>query len=281
VQSNPWGLAADARGAWARDLGVPVVASAEEAASLDWLYYVGSAASFDPRGQRIATAFVRVLQAAGVRFGILGAAETSTGECVRRVGNEMLFQTLARQLAATLDGLRVARIVTTDPHAFNALRNEYGDFGGPWEVVHHTQLIAQLIAAGRLAPLPTHDRVLFHDPCYLGRHNGEYDAPRNALAAVARGPLLEADLARDRAMCCGAGGGRMWMEETIGKRINVLRVEQALEQAPAIVATACPYCAVMIGDGLKALGRDGDVRSLDVAELVAAALPSPAPVPLH
>jgi len=277
VQGNPWGLPADARGDWAKGLGVRVAATAADLAEVEWLYYVGSAASFDPRGQKIATAFVRVLQHAGVSFAILGAREGSTGECVRRVGNEMLFRTLAEPLVGTLKEVGARKVVTTDPHAFNALRNEYPELGLELEVVHHTQLIASLIADGRLAPAVVHGRVVFHDPCYLGRHNGEYDAPRAVLAKVA-GEVAELPLARDRAMCCGAGGGRMWMEETIGRRINVLRTEQALECSPAVIATACPYCAVMIGDGIKALGTEDRAKVQDVAELVAAALPVARPV---
>jgi len=276
-QSNPWALPSDTRGDWARALGVPVVSTPEAMRGYDWLYYVGSAASFDPRGQKIATAFAKVLQHAGVRFAILGAAETSTGECVRRLGNEMLFQALAEPLVANLNGLGIARIVTTDPHAFNALRNEYPALGGRYEVVHHTQLIARLIEEGRLAPLPSAERVVFHDPCYLGRHNGEFDAPRAIVRRVARDAPLAVGLERERAMCCGAGGGRMWLEESIGTRINVARVEQLLDARPGITGTACPYCAVMLSDGLKALGREDEVRVQDLAELVAAALPSPAP----
>jgi Fe-S oxidoreductase len=278
VQSNPWGLPAEARGDWARELDVPVVKTAEDVAKLDYLYYVGSAESFDPRGQKIARAFVALMRAAGVRIGILGAAETSTGECVRRAGNEMLFQTLAQALVATLNGLGVKHIVTCDPHAFNTLRNEYPEFGGRYEVVHHTQLIAQLIREGRLAPAPRHARVIYHEPCYLGRHNGEYDAPRAALAAVRSDAPLEFALAREKAMCCGAGGARMWIDETIGKRINIMRVEQALEREPAIVATACPYCATMMRDGLADLGHE-DIVTRDIAELVLEALVAPAPSP--
>jgi Fe-S oxidoreductase len=274
-QGNPWGLPVQARGDWAQAAGVPVVSTAAEVAALDWLWYAGSAVSYDPRGRRIASAFARVLHAAGVRVGTLGAAEPTTGESVRRLGNEMLFQALAGQLVGTLNGLGVKRIVTTDPHAFNALRNEYPAFGGHWEVVHHTQLLRDLLAGGRLAPRATRARVVFHDPCYLGRHNGEYDAPRDVLAKVTDGSLEELPLSRSKAMCCGAGGGRMWMEETIGTRINVLRTQQALSARPDVIATGCPYCAVMLGDGLKALGRDDDVRVLDVAELLADALPSP------
>ena len=269
-QGNPWGLDAATRGDWARDLGVPVVTSADEVASLDYLYYVGSASSFDPRGQKIARAFVKVAQAAGVRLGILGRQEGSTGECVRRLGNEMVGQQLATSLVETLNGLGVKRIVTCDPHAFNALRNELPEFGGHYEVVHHTQAIDLWIRDGRLRTVPTHERVIYHEPCYLGRHNGEYEAPRRVLQAISRGAPLEFDLARDKAMCCGAGGGRMWLEETIGTRINVLRAEQALAKQPTAVATCCPYCAVMVGDGLAQ--KDDRVPARDIAELVAEAL---------
>ena len=271
-QSNPWGLPAQTRGDWARELGVPLWRDAAQADDFDMLFYVGSAESFDPRGQRIARAFARVLQAAGVRFAILGEAETSTGECVRRAGNEMLFQQLAATLVETLNGLGVKRIVTCDPHAFNTLRNEYPAFGGHWQVEHHTQLIDRLLRDGRLRPARRLQRVLFHDPCYLGRHNEEYGAPRRIVAALVQDAPLEFELQGPKAMCCGAGGARMWLEETIGTRINVLRAEQALQREPRIVATACPYCAVMIGDGLKALGRDEQVLNRDLAELVADAL---------
>jgi Fe-S oxidoreductase len=272
VQSNPWGLPADTRGDWAKDLDVPVVTSPEEVKALDYLFYVGSAESFDPRGQRIATAFVKVMKEAGVRIGILGAAETSTGECVRRAGNEMLFQQLAGTLVETLNGLGVTRIVTCDPHAFNSLRNEYPEFGGRYEVIHHTQLIARLIAEGRLELKRGHERVIYHEPCYLGRHNGEFEAPRAILARLTKDAPLEFPLNRAKAMCCGAGGGRMWMEESIGSRINVARVEQALPHAPKVIATACPYCGVMMADGIGALKQEDAVKTYDVAELVAAAI---------
>ena len=271
-QSNPWGLPAQTRADWARDLDVPVWSDASQAADFDVLFYVGSAESFDPRGQKIARAFVKVLQAAGVRFAILGEAETSTGECVRRAGNEMLFQMLAAPLVEMLNGLGVKRIVTCDPHAFNSLRNEYPAFGGHWEVEHHTQCIDRLLREGRVKLNAGLDRVIFHDPCYLGRHNEEYDAPRRVLGAVVRDTPLEFALQGPKAMCCGAGGARMWLEETLGTRINVLRTEQALQQQPRVIATACPYCAVMIGDGLKALGKEEQVVNRDLAELVADAL---------
>jgi Fe-S oxidoreductase len=275
-QGNPWGLPVQQRGDWAKGLDVPVVQDAEAMAGFEMLFYVGSALSYDPRGQKIARAFVAVLKAAGVRFAILGAQEGSTGECVRRAGNEMLFQQMAGTLVETLNGLAVKRIVTCDPHALNSLRNEYPEFGGHYEVLHHTQVIAELLAQGRLHVRDELRQVVFHDPCYLGRHNGEFDAPRAVLARLGGTPPLEMTLNREKAMCCGAGGGRMWMEETIGKRINILRVEQALEQQPQTIATACPYCAVMVSDGLGAL--NSTVASKDIAELVAEALVQPQPV---
>jgi Fe-S oxidoreductase len=270
VQSNPWGLPADTRGNWASGLGVPIVQTPEDVQGFDYLFYVGSAESFDPRAQRIAVAFVKIMKRAGIRFGILGARETSTGECVRRAGNEMLFQQLARSLVATLGEFGIRRIVTCDPHAFNSLKNEYPEFGGHYEVVHHTQLIARLLDEGRIRVGPTFERVIYHEPCYLARHNGEYEAPRAILRRLSRDIPLEFDLSREKAMCCGAGGGRMWIDEKIGTRINIKRVEQALPHAPAVIATACPYCAVMMSDGTKALGME--LPSKDIAELVAEAL---------
>ncbi len=269
AQGNPWGLPAETRGDWARGLDVPVLGEGVDAAAFDYLFYVGSAESFDPRGQRIARAFVKVMRAAGVRFAILGAAETSTGECVRRMGNEMLFQELARGLVERLGAAGVTRIVTCDPHAFNSLRNDYPDLGGRYEVFHHTQLIAAWLAAGRLAVDARLSRVVMHDPCYLGRHNGEFDAPRAALRALSRGAVPELGRTREKGLCCGAGGGRMWLEEA-GTRSNVLRAQEVLACGASAVATACPYCAVMLGDGMAALGADVPVR--DIAELVAEAL---------
>ena len=272
VQSNPWGLPADTRGNWASGLSVSIVQTPEDVQGLDYLFYVGSAESFDPRAQKIAVAFVKIMNRAGIRFGILGARETSTGECMRRAGNEMLFQQLARALVDTLNGLGVTRIVTCDPHAFNTLKNEYPEFGGNYEVVHHSQLIARLIAEGRVHVDRTFERVIYHEPCYLGRHNGEYEAPRAIIARLTRDAPLEFELTREKAMCCGAGGARMWMEETIGRRINITRVEQALPQRPLVIATACPYCATMISDGTKALERESEIATRDIAELVADAL---------
>jgi len=273
AQGNPWGLPPDTRGDWAKEAGVPVLQHPDEAKALDYLFYVGSAESFDPRGRRVAAAFARVLQAAGVKFAILGAREGSTGECVRRAGNEMLFQALAASLVATFEEFGIRRIVTCDPHAFNTLKNEYPQFGGRYEVLHHTQLIERLIREGRIRVDARLERVIYHEPCYLGRHNGEYEAPRAILRRLTRDTPLEFELSRGKSMCCGAGGGRMWLEEKIGTRINVERVGQALPQKPAVIATACPYCAVMMADGVSTL--DADVRTKDIAELVAEALVPP------
>ena len=270
AQGNPWGLPPDTRADWAKDAGVPVLENADQARDLDYLFYVGSAESFDPRGRRVAAAFARVLQAAGVKVAILGAREGSTGECVRRAGNEMLFQSLAASLIATFEEFGIRRIVTCDPHAFNTLKNEYPRFGGHYEVLHHTQLIERLLREGRIRVDARLERVIYHDPCYLGRHNGEYEAPRAVLRRLTRDTPLEFPLSRQKSMCCGAGGGRMWLEEKVGTRINVERVGQALPQAPTVIATACPYCAVMMADGTSAVGSD--VRTRDIAELVAEAL---------
>ena len=270
AQGNAWGLPADQRGDWARGLGLPLVRSAQDMVGLDWLFYVGSAMSYDPRGQKIARAFVTVLRHAGVRVGILGADEGSTGECARRLGNEMLFQQLAGALVHTLAERGVTRIVTCDPHALNALRHELPELGGHFEVVHHTTLIAQLLQQGRLHLRKQLQRVVFHDPCYLGRHNGEFDAPRAVLSSLSQDIPLEMEMSREKAMCCGAGGGRMWLEETLGTRINVMRAGQALATQAQVVATACPYCAVMMADGLATL--QAPTPSLDIAELVAQAL---------
>jgi Fe-S oxidoreductase len=272
VQSNPWGLPADTRGDWAKGLDVPLIRNADDMAEVEWLFYVGSAESFDQNGQKIARAFVEVLREAGVTFGILGAQEPTTGECVRRAGNEMLFQQLATTLVESFNRLGVRKIVTCDPHALNSLRNEYPEFGGHWEVVHHTQLIDRLLAEKRVEVLPSHERVLLHDPCYLGRHNGEFDAPRAVLGRVAKDGLLEFPLHREKSMCCGAGGARMWMEEHLGTRINVARVEQGLPLQPSVIATACPYCSVMLGDGLKSKNLNETILTRDVAELVASAM---------
>ncbi len=274
VQGNPWGLPADTRGDWAAAAGVPVASSAADVEQADYLFYVGSAQSFDPRGQKIAAAFARIARAAGVRIVVLGAREGSTGECVRRCGNEVLFQALATTLIETFREFGVHRVVTCDPHAFNTLRNEYPALGARLEVVHHTELIAQLLREGRLRVRPQAVRTIYHEPCYLARHNGVYEAPRDVLRAVLAQPPLEFPLHREKAMCCGAGGGRMWMEEA-GTRPNMLRLAEALPLAPEVIATGCPYCALMLTDATKAMSGAGNVGVRDIAEIVADAIEPP------
>ena len=271
-QGNPWGLNSETRGDWSEGLDVPLVESAEQVRELDYVFYTGSAQAFDSRNQKVAKAFVKILQAAGVKFAILGANEGSTGECVRRAGNEMLFQELAGQLVETLNQHEVKEIVTCDPHAFNSLKNEFPEFDGHYHVIHHTQLIEKLLVEGRIKVSASFEKVIYHEPCYLGRHNGEYEAPRGIIARITKDQPLEFAMNRDKSMCCGAGGARMWMEETIGTRINVTRVDQALARDPSIIATACPYCTIMMTDGVAHHGKDEQIRTRDIAELVAEAL---------
>jgi len=273
-QSNPWGLNSATRGDWAKDLEVPLIESKAQVEELDMVFYVGSAQSFDNRNQKVAKAFVKILNEAGIKYAILGGDEGSTGECVRRAGNEMLFQELATTLVETLNEYGVTKIVTCDPHAFNSLKNEYPEFDGNYEVMHHTQLINDLLEKGSIKVNAEFEKVIFHEPCYLGRHNGIYEEPRQIIKRLTKDKPLEFEMNREKAMCCGAGGGRMWMEETIGTRINVERVRQALEakQVPKIIATACPYCTVMISDGIADFNKEEEILTRDIAELVAEAL---------
>jgi len=238
------------------------------------LFWVGCAGSFDDAGKRTSQALVRLLRAAGVKFAILGSEETCTGDAARRLGNEYLFQTLAAANVDTLNRYGVRKIVTNCPHCFNTLAHEYPDFGGSFEVMHGTEMIAELIASGRLR-LTTEVRreLTFHDPCYLGRTNGEYAAPRAVLAAIPGLTLREAPLARQKAMCCGAGGGRMWLEEKLGGRINQERVRQLGASGATDIAVACPFCAVMIGNGQQELGMES-ARTVDVIAMAAQALPA-------
>jgi Fe-S oxidoreductase len=239
---------------------------------------VGCAGSFDDRSKRVATAFVRLLQRAGVKFGILGQEEGCCGDSARRSGNEYLFQIMAQQNIEVFNSYQVKNIVTTCPHGYNTLKNEYPQFGGRYEVKHHTEFIAELLAGGRL-PLgaePLDLTVVYHDSCYLGRYNELYDAPREVLTRLPATVLKEMERNRDRGFCCGAGGARMWMEEHHGRRINEMRTEQALEVEPSLICSACPFCLTMLEDGIKAKDMETPTPVLDIAEIVERAILPPA-----
>ncbi|MBX5436568.1 MAG: (Fe-S)-binding protein [Alicyclobacillaceae bacterium] len=272
-QGNPWGLNRNERVKWREefpDLEVPTV---EENPRFEYLFWVGSMGSYDNRNRKVVRAFVRILNEAGVSFAILGNLERSSGDTARRLGNEFLFQQLAEENIELFRRYGVNKIVTCDPHAFNVFKNEYPDFGFQAEVVHHTQLIHQLLRQGRIRlTRPVTERVVYHDSCYIGRYNGIYEEPREILRAIPGLELVEMKRNRDQSMCCGAGGGRMWMEEREGVRVNVKRVEQALDERPTVVGSNCPYCLIMMVDGLQQVAGGDRVRALDLAELVEMAM---------
>jgi Fe-S oxidoreductase len=235
---------------------------------------VGCAASYDDRAKRIARATARLLKAAGVDFAILGQEETCTGDSARRAGNEFLFTTLAEQNVSTLNGYKeqggIQTIVTTCPHCFNTLKNEYPDFGGRFEVIHHSELLTRLVADKKLVPKrKVAAKVVFHDACYLGRYNDVYAAPRDVLRSVPGVELVEAKMHGSTGLCCGAGGAQMWMEEQNKDRMNVRRTLQLVETKADIITSGCPFCQTMVIDGLKAESLEEKVRQLDVAELLA------------
>ncbi|MGW1056429.1 (Fe-S)-binding protein [Micromonospora rubida] len=273
-KGNPWGAPQNTREDWTKGLGfeVPRVGEVED---FEYLFWVGCAGAFEDRAKRTTRAVATLLNEAGVSFAILGEGETCTGDPARRIGNEFVFQMLAQQNVETLNEAFEGReknkrkIVATCPHCFNTLGNEYGQLGGEFEVVHHTQLLAHLVSTGKLTPVqPVDGGVTYHDPCYLGRHNRVFAPPREVLDSSIAGEVTEMPRNSERSFCCGAGGARMWMEEKIGKRINVDRVEEAMATGAKTIAVGCPFCSTMLNDGVNGKGAGEQVEVIDVASVL-------------
>lgn len=286
-KSNPWGMASGKRADWAKGLGLPTL---DDTPNPEWLYFVGCAGAFDDRSKKITLATVKVLQAAGVQFAIIGKKEKCSGDLARRSGQEYLFQEQAKANIELFTEGGVRKIITTCPHCFNTIKNEYPQLGGTFEVVHHTEMIAQLVKDGKLSfQEGERQKIVFHDSCYMGRYNDVYDQPRDVLKAIPGVEVVEMQRSKRLGMCCGAGGARMWMEEKIGTRVNNLRVDQAVEalgdvQAPAegqpakndtVIASSCPFCMTMLSDGVKGKDLVDAVQTKDIAEIVAERLKLP------
>ncbi len=267
-QMNPWGMNQGERGDWANDLDDVTVVDPGQPFEAEYLYWVGCAGSFDDKNKKVTQAMARLLSRAGLDVAILGPSEMCTGDSARRSGNEYLFQMLAMPNIEMLDGMGVTKIITQCPHCFNTLMNEYPQLGGNYEVVHHTQLLEQLIADGRLdvSRATLEERITYHDSCYLGRHNDVYVAPRKVVGSIKGIEVVEMSRNGTKGMCCGAGGARMWMEESIGVKVNDERALEAISTGATRVATACPFCYIMLDDGVKAAGKDDDeVKVADLA----------------
>ncbi|SFJ66548.1 Fe-S oxidoreductase [Bacillus sp. 71mf] len=272
-QGNPWGLNRKERETWRtmeEEVSIPTVKEKTKAGEeFEYLFWVGSMGSYDNRSQKIALSFAKLMNEAGISFAILGNKEKNSGDTPRRLGNEFVFQEMASKNIEEFEKAGVKKIVTIDPHAYNTFKNEYPDFGLQAEVYHHTELLAQWVKEGRLKPVHrVEETITYHDSCYLGRYNEVYEAPRNILKAIPGVKLVEMERNRETGMCCGAGGGLMWMEETAGSRINVARTEQALATSPTMIGTGCPYCLTMISDGTKAKEVEERVQTLDITEIL-------------
>ncbi|MED1919248.1 (Fe-S)-binding protein [Bacillus thuringiensis] len=272
-QSNPWGINRKERLKWREgreDIHVPTVSEIEE---FEYLFFVGSMGSFDLRSQKIAQAFVKIMNTAGISFAVLGNEERNSGDTARRMGNEFLFQQLCQENIANFQVYGVKKIVTICPHTYNTFKHEYPEFGLEAEVYHHTELIWKWIQEGRIKPTKeVEESIAYHDSCYIGRYNDIYDIPRQILTHIPGVQVLEMARNKKDAMCCGAGGGMMWMEETQGKRVNIERTEQALRLNPTTIGSNCPYCLTMMSDGTKAKEMEHLVKTLDIAEIVEKAI---------
>ena len=268
-RSNPWGIAPPERTKWCSGMEV----NPFEAGKTEYLFFVGCAGAFDSRQKHVTVALATLLDAAGISWGILGKEEKCCGDSLRRLGNEFVFDRMARENVQTFRERGVTKVITQCPHCFSTLKNDYRQYGIELDVIHHSELLARLLNEGKLRPVLQADfgKIVFHDSCYLGRHNDVYDPPRDAIRSATGNAPAEMERSRDNAFCCGAGGGRMWMEEFIGTRINHARVREALEATPDTVCVSCPYCMTMFEDGLKDVGG-GAVRVRDIAEVVAETL---------
>jgi Fe-S oxidoreductase len=276
---DPWGVGQSAREDWMEklDFDIPVAQPGTELdEEIEYIFWTGCAGAVDDRSKKITQATAKLLHEAGVKFATLGSNETCTGDPARRLGMEYLFQMLAEQNVETLKsvGAEKKKIVAWCPHCFNTLKNEYPDFDGHFTVLHHSEVLAQLIDEGNLVATNVIDKhVTYHDPCYLGRHNEVYSNPRKVVDSVPGIKATEMGRCRSNGFCCGAGGARMWMEEDIGKRVNIERIDEALELNPDLITTACPYCTTMLTDGIaqkvqEGALQDGQVEVLDIAELL-------------
>jgi Fe-S oxidoreductase len=272
-RGDPWGLGASQRLAWTQGLEVEVpVANGSLGEDVEYLYWVGCAGALDERAREATRAFARLLASAGVKFAILGPRESCTGDPARRLGNEYLYQMQAQVNIETLRSVGARKIVASCPHCFNTLANEYKALGGEFEVVHHTQLLRDLVAQGRLNPGSYEAVVTYHDPCYLARHNRVIKEPREVLRSIKGVSTVEMRRCRERGFCCGAGGARMWLEERIGERVNMHRTDEALSTGADVIATGCPYCIIMLDDAVKARQKEEEVKVMDVSQLLGASM---------